>query len=345
LSDRIEDIRKGYLILLPKLDEKGRAIIYLHTALMGEQQGDTSVFQVWWYLIHVAMENPSVRKHGFVLLGNDKDMKLRHMDPGRGLGVCIYYLNLSVCSLFIISHDHFVSIYSSLGILKSGEKDFPIQLQTMHLCNPPVFILLLKVVKATLPMRLRQTLTIHTGSSDEVLKSLAACSIPRRCVPTSLGGTLNTSLESFISERLVEPEQVFSVSDNVSTSTSPIDTDVFMTSMTANISDSTLGSISRQKKPIPNKAAKAKAGERKANFKKHPGRHGDERMNRAVEARHQDPNISLLYALLAGGFVFPELYTPGVKKAQVKDTEGVTVYQRKNQLNRRLREERNRKSN
>ena len=28
--------------------------------------------------------------------------------------------------------------------------------------------------------------------------------------------------------------------------------------------------------------------------------------------------------------------------SQVKDTEGVTIYQRKNQLNRRLREERNR---
>ena len=51
LSDRIEDIRKGYLILLPKLDEKGRAIIFQNTALMGEQRVDESVFQVWWYLI------------------------------------------------------------------------------------------------------------------------------------------------------------------------------------------------------------------------------------------------------------------------------------------------------
>ena len=107
LSDRIEDIRKGYLILLPKLDEKGRAIIDQNTALMGEQRVDESVFKVWWYLTHVAMENPSVRKHGFVLLGNDKDMKLCHMHPSRGLGVYLLYLNLSVCSLFIISHDSF----------------------------------------------------------------------------------------------------------------------------------------------------------------------------------------------------------------------------------------------
>jgi len=78
--------------------------------------------------------------------------------------------------------------------------------------------------------------------------------------------------------------------------------------------------------------------------KKHPGRHGDRRMNRAVEAKQKDPNISLLSALLAGGFIFPELYSPGMKLSKVKDTDGVTVYQRKNQLNRRLREERNRKA-
>jgi len=40
MSDRIEDIRKGFLILLPVLDEKGRAIIYVNNALMGEQQVD-----------------------------------------------------------------------------------------------------------------------------------------------------------------------------------------------------------------------------------------------------------------------------------------------------------------
>ena len=47
---------------------------------------------------------------------------------------------------------------------------------------------------------------------------------------------------------------------------------------------------------------------------------------------------------MTGGFVFPELNTPGVKTAQVKDTEGVAVYQRKNRLNRRLREERTRET-
>ena len=67
-------------------------------------------------------------------------------------------------------------------------------------------------------------------------------------------------------------------------------------------------------------------------------------MNKAVKARQQDPKMSLLAALLQGGFIFPQLYSPGVKLSKVKDSDGVTVYQRKNQLNRRLRELRNRKA-
>jgi len=62
-------------------------------------------------------------------------------------------------------------------------------------------------------------------------------------------------------------------------------------------------------------------------YTKHPGRHGDKRMNRALEARKKDPDLSLLAALLAGGFIFPQLYS--VKMAGVLDVDGVSVYQRK----------------
>ena len=37
MSDRIEDIRKGFMILVPVLDEKGRAIIYFNPALMEDK--------------------------------------------------------------------------------------------------------------------------------------------------------------------------------------------------------------------------------------------------------------------------------------------------------------------
>jgi len=48
MSDRIEDIRKGFMILLPVLDDKGRAIIYVNNALMGEQQVDEVRRRTTW---------------------------------------------------------------------------------------------------------------------------------------------------------------------------------------------------------------------------------------------------------------------------------------------------------
>ena len=92
-----------------------------------------------------------------------------------------------------------------LGMIKSGINYFPILLQAVHLCNPmAVFPLVATAAKVVLPLRLRQTLTIHTGSSEEVLKSLASCSIPSSCIPICMGGTLDISMtiEDFITERL-----------------------------------------------------------------------------------------------------------------------------------------------
>ena len=67
------------------------------------------------------------------------------------------------------------------------------------------------------------------------------------------------------------------------------------------------------------------------------GRSGDPRMTRAVQAKLDNPDVPLVDALVEGGFVFPELDAPGVKISNVKDTDNVTVYQRRNQLMRRLR--------
>jgi len=78
--------------------------------------------------------------------------------------------------------------------------------------------------------------------------------------------------------------------------------------------------------------------------RKKAGRGGDERMNLAFQLKKQNPDMSLLDALEAGGFIFPNLHADGVKTSQVKDTDDILLSQRKNQLNRRLREDRNRKT-
>ena len=74
--------------------------------------------------------------------------------------------------------------------------------------------------------------------------------------------------------------------------------------------------------------------------KKKLGRRGDPRMHRAVAARLNNPQMSLLDALLEGGFVFPNIKDDKDKaglNGQIADSDNVQLCQRKNQLSRRLR--------
>jgi len=262
-------------------------------------------------------------------------------------------------------------------------------------------------------LRARQNVTVHTGSSDKLLESLAACSFPPTAVPTCMGGLLDVSLEDLFKARLaIEAAQDNLVSEvNRSTNQDGNISDVSMASdskpsslpprsssstnqtarfglfggisdvsmMTDQESDtsklnsskkssasasassdskhhtdqpsntsihsskksSASASVSSDSKPmsLPRKSSSkhaAKVKER-GKIRKHPGRSGDERMHKAIDARRRNPDISLLDALLAGGFLFPNMYAPGAKSSEAKDIDGVSVTQRKNQLMRRLR--------
>lgn len=57
-------------------------------------------------------------------------------------------------------------------------------------------------------------------------------------------------------------------------------------------------------------------------------------MNRAVQARLDNPNISAVAALCAGGFVFGKLT---IDDTACFDSDGVSLSQRKNQLSRRMK--------
>ena len=123
------------------------------------------------------------------MLGNIKEMRLRHFNPKR-----------------------------ILAMAKSGENDFPVRLQSLDLCNPMViYPFVAPAMKAMLSLRLRQLLMVHRGTSERVLESLNACSLPNYCIPTNLGGNLCVCLEAFVSARLtIEGEGVYSVDGNTS---------------------------------------------------------------------------------------------------------------------------------
>ena len=70
------------------------------------------------------------------------------------------------------------------------------------------------------------------------------------------------------------------------------------------------------------------------------GRRGDPRMHKAVASRLANPSMTLLEALIEGGFDFPDdmdASVVGKSDRDIFDCEGVQLCQRKNQLSRRLR--------
>ena len=94
------------------------------------------------------------------------------------------------------------------------------------------------------------------------------------------------------------------------------------------------------KRAINQRTKEAKGNRRK------PGASGDPRMNLAVQSKLEDPSLSLVAALLKGGFVFNNFSdSSGQCISNVRDTDNITVYQRRNQLMRRLRKEREKASN
>jgi len=168
-------------------------------------------------------------------------------------------------------------------------------------------------VKALLSMNQRQTVFLHGGSEEVILDSLATCSMPRRCIPKELGGALEWSVEAFIKTRLaIEEGGGVDIQSN------------HLSSDAANANSSQLGCGNTTQSA--NKKVEGKKKAKTTKFKV-PGRGGDQRMHKAVQARVQNPDLSLTNALLAGGFIFEELGKPNVKASEAKDSDGVTLYQ------------------
>ena len=315
IKKHVQSIKSGWLTLMPQKDNHGRAILFSDPILRRNSQSSVTsddLVRLWWYLLHIAMEDDVARKNGFIIISNARNTSLNNFDPRVTAAICT-----------------------------SGDRIFPIRWRQTHCCHSnPVFPLVAGMVKAVLSRNQRDTFILHNGQPDAVLQSLSANGIPKECLPTELGGLVTVSPDIFIRERMA----IEGVEDGGFKSEES-NTAVVKRSMSVENEEPKVEAApqpskqnkrktpaTKKKKQIPSKQAS------------HPGRHGDPRMNAAVQAKLDNPDLPLLDALATGGFVFKDMNKPGVKSSEAKDAAGVTVYQRRNQLLRRLRKERQRNS-
>mmetsp|Transcript_13982 Transcript_13982/g.40943 ORF Transcript_13982/g.40943 Transcript_13982/m.40943 type:complete len:463 (-) Transcript_13982:44-1432(-) len=242
-----------------------------------------------------------------------------------------------------------------------------------HLCSPDyMFHLISPIAKKFMGGFMRKRFRVHYGSTDDVLQSLAEYSLHKDQLPTELEGSLHLDTEKWLSERrLLEGTSSVGSLQDVYLDASAITTNQMKPSLhgvdSANHSSSALGAamdgssgatpnssppprydnveessseickITAVKRVQHRKTKQFPPGDRDLGRKKTKFSGGDPRMNRAIRAKTMNPDISAHNALVAGGFCFPDYGKKGLTDKNIMDEEGVSLYQRKNQLRRRLR--------
>ena len=327
--------------------------------------------------MHVAMEDPSVRTNGFVLIAYLKN-----------------------CAFDQIHRDLIAK-----GIFILGNV-IPLQWKSFHVCHPCSFYNTFSpFIKLMVPKQMKGNILVHFGAEDHVLQCMASHSIPTERLPSDFGGGEVLDYTKWLSERKTFEEGVTCGSDVLSRETTMLNSNHEMLGDTLQWesvrpktkSSETLGSTARSPQPslsgeiyafkqitiaptiitlihhsnltflkchfrvegssslspeesynLPESPTPCEPLSRLSNCEtnppvggkiRRPGRKGDARMHRAVIVKLENSELSLVEALQEGGFLFDRLNEKGKPHHEVFDQDGVSLMQRKNQLLRRVRVE------
>ncbi|KAL7450329.1 hypothetical protein ACHAWC_002272 [Mediolabrus comicus] len=389
LKDDSLALSRGYVQLLADTDTAGRAVLYLdwssHEPSIG--YSEDSMHRVFWYMAHVAAEDPKILEAGFVLVIYPQEARLDQFDH---------------------------SLWNTIA--DSCRFSLPIRWRATHVVHPNRFFSIIHpVFMASLPQDVQDRVIVHSGTKMKVLANLLRYCLPWDKIPADIGGCLDIEFDQWLSERMAKediqqlqkPSSITSSSSvfsSVLSSAEPITNPPPSDSNNVGgnpLEGQALGLLSQLMRPgqssssFPNPVASgmpplpplqpnsfpgnnnnsanqlfldlvhssnpaqlsnsahgsntsmSDADKKDDNNNKRPakgpksviksGRKSDPRMDAAVEAKINNPDLSLVDALKQGGFVFPNVEGASTPQYSVVDSDNVKITQRKNQLLRRLR--------
>lgn len=370
LKDDSLALSRGYVQLLPETDTAGRAVVYIDWSSHEPSVGysEESMHRVFWYMVHVAIEDPNVLQRGVVMLIYPQEARLDQFDH---------------------------SLWNSIA--ESCRNSLPVCWRSTHIVHPNRFFSIIHpVFMSTLPKNVQDRVVVHSGTKMKVLANLLRYCLPWDRIPSEIGGCVDLDFEKWLSSRMEKEDQSFfqkpsnlssSNLENVlqqggdaATASAPgamglipqmmqrnsipdqttsgngdsnfqkgqqLQSNNQANQYIHNLSQSSNAAQSNSLIPqacatLPSGAANDKS-DSKPSVAKGPkivvksGRKSDPRMDNAVQAKLDDPSLSLLDALRAGGFVFPSLDDSATPQYTVVDSDNVKITQRKNQLLRRIR--------
>ncbi|KAL9178260.1 hypothetical protein ACHAXT_001804 [Thalassiosira profunda] len=368
LRDDIDTLKLGFLTLLPVPDEEGRAIIY-YTNEKNPSSADEKI-RVLWYLLHVAMEDRNVAKKGYVILAKSSQNKsLSDFQPKWALalggtadrvfpirwrmGHVLHanatfpfisnaikaVLNQGQRRAFILHNGSDESVRASLAQYGLPKRCLPTDLDGPISVSMDAFVKERLAIEGGASASNEISESVPSSRSNPAKSTLADDMTSKSRIPSkvALSHVVSEASENSTAGGNTVPNNVLS-----NEALTGLDSNPFV----GNASTPSAEDVANALAQTPAAAQKKKRdesnldeGRKRPRPKAHPGRHGDPRMNLAVETKIANPSMTHADALIAAGYVFPDVNGPGKKLAAgaVVDADGVSLYQRRNQLIRRLR--------
>ena len=152
LKDDSLALSRGYVQLLADTDTAGRAVLYLdwssHEPSIG--YSEESMHRVFWYMAHVAVEDPKILQAGVVLVIYPQEARLDQFDH---------------------------SLWNTIA--DSCSYSLPICWRATHIVHPNRFFSIIHpVFMASIPQNVQDRVVVHSGTKMKVLANLL-----RYCLP------------------------------------------------------------------------------------------------------------------------------------------------------------------
>ncbi|KAL3784797.1 hypothetical protein HJC23_013837 [Cyclotella cryptica] len=192
LKDDSLALSRGYVQILPQADTAGRAVIYVDWSCHEPSIGYSveSMHRVFWYIVHVAMEDIEVLKRGLVLLIYPQEARLDQFDH---------------------------SLWKSIA--ESCKYSLPIQWKSTHIVHPNRFFSIIHpLFMSTLPKTVQDRVVVHSGTKMKVLANLLRYCLPWDRIPSDVGGCVDLDFGKWLSERMIKEDKMSSVSQGATTS-------------------------------------------------------------------------------------------------------------------------------
>lgn len=157
---------------LPR-DERGRAVYFTDKCRStNERLSKTEQLRIFWYQVHVELEDASIQRAGFIMVANARMTKLSHFNRG-------------------YTRAQFQHIREAL----------PLKVRALHGCHVPSFVsqFILPALKLVVGKDLRLRMNVHVSSS--LPRALLKYGLREEHLPPSIGGTHHFNVDEWIERR------------------------------------------------------------------------------------------------------------------------------------------------